>query len=247
METNENTIIGELVAKHYAFSDVFYNYKIDFCCGGNISIGEACNQQGLSDSDKQNLFSALNELNLERQPGQINPNEWPLDFLVDYIEKKHHHYIETNVPVIKQYLEKIALVHGEKNPELIPIRDLFIKGSGDLVQHLKKEELMLFPAIRKMEKQGFETNDLEKSVSKLNEILALLSVEHDDGGALFREISVLSNGYTLPDGACNTYRVAYMKLKEFEADLHYHIHLENNILFNKLRSKLEQLEENRVA
>lgn len=229
MEISKNSIIGELVAQDYKTASVFKKHQIDFCCNGNRSIAEACEKQQL-DADK--LIGELNNLSNEKSGDKsIDYHTWPLDLLADYIEKKHHRYVEEKITEIKPYLNKIATVHGNHHPELLEVEQLFNECAGQLTMHMKKEELMLFPAIRKMVTKGndYTAPHFGSIANPINQ----MNSEHDAEGERFRRISELTNGYQVPEDGCNTYRVTLLLLEEFEEDLHLHIHLENNILFPK--------------
>jgi regulator of cell morphogenesis and NO signaling len=157
---------------------------------------------------------------------------WPLDLLADYIEKKHHRYVEAKTLEIKPYLEKICRVHGERHPELLEINEHFNATAGELAKHMKKEELILFPYVRKMVKAEHDKAKLDTpGFGTVKNPIQMMMDEHTTEGDRFRKIEELSNNYTPPEDVCNTYRVTIALLKEFEQDLHLHIHLENNILF----------------
>jgi regulator of cell morphogenesis and NO signaling len=164
----------------------------------------------------------------------IDFNSWPLDLLADYIEKTHHRFTESKISEIKPYLEKIVQVHGGKHPELAKISKIFNHSAGELAMHMKKEELVLFPYIRKMVAAKNSNTELPPAhFGTVQNPVAMMMSEHDNEGENFREIRKLSNGYTAPEDGCNTYRVTFSLLEELEQDLHKHIHLENNILFPK--------------
>lgn len=237
MNISEKSIIGELVAEDYRTASVFKQYGIDFCCNGNRSISEACERKDLN---KQAIIGQLQQIASRKHTSSIDYNSWPIDLLADYIEKKHHRYVDSRIKEIRPYLNKIVKVHGTHHPELIEVEQLFIRSASDLTAHMKKEEMILFPFIRKM--TGFEPNDTHSSPPPFGTIrnpIAMMHHEHDTEGERFREISRLTNNFSPPDDACNTYRVTFALLKEFEEDLHLHIHLENNILFPKA-IKMEQ-------
>jgi regulator of cell morphogenesis and NO signaling len=159
---------------------------------------------------------------------------WPIDLLADYIEKKHHRYVQEKTLEIKPYLDKICKVHGERHPELLEINEHFNATAGELAMHMKKEELILFPSIRKMVKTKQENSQWEApQFGTVQNPIQMMMDEHTAEGERFGKIETLSNNYTPPEDACNTYRVTIALLKEFEQDLHLHIHLENNILFPK--------------
>lgn len=221
--------VGNIVTEDYRTAGIFKKYKIDFCCNGNKNFGEVC------ETKKIDANSLIDELNLVKNSDQntiLDFQSWPLDLLTDYIEKKHHRYVEQRSPELQMYLSKLCRVHGDNHPELFKITELFNKSVGELAKHMKKEELILFPAIRKLVKMNYN-NKIEKDV-KLNSVSAPIQVmmsEHDTEGDRFREIAKLTDNYVPPADGCNTYRVTFSLLKEFEDDLHMHIHLENNILF----------------
>lgn len=231
MKIQENNIIGELVARDYRAASVFKKYGIDFCCQGNRTIQDACKAKNI---DASSVLADLNEANKASTASFIDYQSWPLDLLVDYIEKKHHRYVEDKTQEIKPYLDKICRVHGDRHPELLEINNLFNEAAGELAAHMKKEELILFPFVRKIAKAKQENAKLEAPhFGTVENPIQMMMHEHNTEGERFRKIENLSNNYTPPVDACNTYRVTFALLKEFEADLHLHIHLENNILFPK--------------
>ena len=223
--------IGQIVAEDYRTAQVFKNHKIDFCCKGNRSIYEVAEKSNVStDQLLKEIEAILNQDTTE----SIDFKSWPLDLLADYIEKKHHRYVEERIPVLKQYLNKLCRVHGERHPELLEITDHFEKSAGELAMHMKKEELILFPAVRKMIKAKQTGANFDRPhFGTVQNPIAMMMQEHEAEGDRFRKIDELSNNYTPPADACNTYKVAFSLLQEFEQDLHRHIHLENNILFPK--------------
>ncbi|MDY0343503.1 MAG: iron-sulfur cluster repair di-iron protein [Lentimicrobium sp.] len=231
MNIQKDQIIGELVAQDYRASSVFKKYGIDFCCQGNTTIGDACQKK---DIDTELVLNDLEAISQSNNAGTIDFKSWPLDLLADYIEKKHHRYVEEKSLEIKPYLDKICQVHGSRHPELYEINELFTASVGELAKHMKKEELVLFPFVRKMVKarQNGSSVDAPHFGTIQNPIQTMMA-EHDNEGERFRKIESLSKDYTPPEDACNTYRVTLSLLKEFEDDLHLHIHLENNILFPK--------------
>ncbi len=223
--------ISEIVAEDYRTTAVFQKYGIDFCCNGNRLFSKVCQEKGINSDD---LLRQIEDVMRDPQKGTADYDSWPIDLLADYIEKKHHRYVENQIPVIQQYLKKLCEVHGKKHPELLKINQLFSDSTGELATHMKKEEFILFPYVRKMVKAQHNNELPGKSQfdTVQNPIKAMMQ-EHDNEGQRFREINQLSNNYTVPEDGCQTFRVAYEALREFENDLHLHIHLENNILFPK--------------
>ena len=223
--------IGQMVAEDYRTAQVFRNHKIDFCCKGNRSLQEVAKKHQL---DADALLREIDEVQQQNNNDNTDFKSWPLDLLADYIEKKHHRYVEERIPVLKQYLIKLCRVHGERHPELLEINEHFNASAGELAMHMKKEELLLFPWVRKMVKAEQQKEDLGKPhFGTISNPIQTMMQEHDNEGERFRQIAALSTNYNPPSDACNTYRVAFSLLQEFEEDLHRHIHLENNILSPK--------------
>ncbi|MDX5338916.1 MAG: iron-sulfur cluster repair di-iron protein [Cyclobacteriaceae bacterium] len=231
--------IGEVVADNYKTATIFKKHKIDFCCQGGRTIDEACQKQGIS---RWELLRDLEDVIKDDKRDTTDYQSWPLDLLADYIEKKHHRYVEQRSSEIRPFLDKICKVHGDRHPELLEINQLFTDSVGELAQHMKKEELVLFPYIRKMVDAKTAGNPLPAPhFGTVENPIAMMMHEHDVEGERFRKIAELTNEYQPPADACNTYRVSFSMLKEFEDDLHLHIHLENNILFPKAKAMEEEM------
>lgn len=229
METLKKITIGEYVAKDFRTAAVFSKYKIDFCCKGNRTIEEACEKK---DIDSNQLMEQINTVLATKNDSAIDFKTWPLDLLADYIEKTHHSYVEEKTQVILPFLDKLCKVHGANHPELFEINELFIGCAGELAQHMKKEELMLFPFIKKMAKASLSEEPIVKpQFGTVKNPIAMMMEEHEAEGDRFVKIVTLTNNYTPPADGCSTFRVTYAMLADFEQDLHKHIHLENNILF----------------
>lgn len=219
--------IGEIVAADLRKADVFKKNKIDFCCGGKKTLEAICEERNL---DIEQIKSEL--LNVDRLAGNKTNfyTEWPLDFLADYIIKTHHLYVINAIPILLEYSKKVAKVHGDEHPEVITIHELVSEAAEELYSHMVKEEKILFPYIKQLVADKREA--LENcSFGTVKNPITMMEIEHDLVGDMFKTIRELSNDYTPPESACATYKVFYFKLNEFEADLHQHIHLENNILF----------------
>ncbi|WP_406843452.1 iron-sulfur cluster repair di-iron protein [Flavobacterium soyae] len=237
METLEQITIGEYVAKDFRTAALFSKYGIDFCCNGNRSIEEACQKKAVT---ADVLLQEIETVLSSKSDSGIDYNAWPIDLLADYIEKTHHRYVSEKTPILLQFLDKLSRVHGAKHPELLLINELFKGCSGELAQHMKKEELILFPFIKKMVHATLSDELIElPHFETIQNPIAMMMHEHDAEGVRFRKIAELTNNYTPPADGCNTYKVTFAMLEEFEQDLHKHIHLENNILFPKA-AKLEK-------
>lgn len=222
--------IGAMVAEDFRTAAIFKKYGIDFCCKGGRTIADACEKKGI---DEQNIYEEIE--NLPKSGGtNIDFTSWPLDLLADYVEKTHHRYVEEKTPVLQAFLDKLCKVHGDRHPELFEIRELFDESAKDLAAHMKKEELILFPFVRNMIKaqQTGEALRLPHFGTVENPV-NMMQHEHTIEGERFEKIAKLTGGYIPPADACNTYKVAFAMLQDFENNLHTHIHLENNILFPK--------------
>lgn len=237
--TPEKTV-AEVVTENIKASHIFKKYGIDFCCGGGISIQKACEKKGVDFSAVLKDLSAIDSLD----ETETDFNKMELDELIDYIIEKHHKYVNANIGLLLQYSVKVARVHGENNPELKEIYSLFEKVAGELAAHMKKEEMVLFPFIKKMVNADRENKEMHfPYFTTVANPIKMMEDEHEFAGNIFKEIAELSNNYTPPSHACNTYRALFDKLEEFEEDLHQHIHLENNILHPKaliLEKKLRE-------
>lgn len=224
-EKELNQTIGEIVAKNYNAATVFHKAGIDFCCGGKKTLAEACADKGI---DPEGLADDIIKSESNSNGVSLKFNEWEPSFLCDYIINVHHTFVRKNIPDLLQYTEKIAHVHGERHPELSEVTDLFRKVSDELLPHLKKEEEILFPAIKRM--SAGENFDAKETVRAE---LTSLTAEHESAGSAMDRINEITGNYKVPEDACNTYRITLDLLEKFEDDLHTHVHLENNILFPK--------------
>jgi regulator of cell morphogenesis and NO signaling len=221
----QNLTVGEIVANDFRTSSAFKKAGIDFCCGGKQSFSEACIEKGIDAVQLENEILTATE---EPMNEFMNFKNWNPVFLSEYIVNTHHKFVLKNLPELVFYTQKIASVHGENHSELVEVADLFVKINAELLQHLKNEEEVLFPAI----KDVINTNSTTAKKTIVSEITRMLD-EHDFAGGAMDEINRITKGYQVPADGCNTYRVAFKLLEQFEDDLHTHVHLENNILFPK--------------
>ena len=229
MVINSESIIGEIVAQNYKAASIFKAHRIDFCCNGNRSIATASKEKNI---DESLILKELSEVLTKREEADIDFQSWPIDLLADYIKKKHHRYVVAKIAEITPYLKRVAHVHGDNHPELLEIRELFGQTAEELTSHMQKEENVLFPYIIEMvDKKSRGEKLIKPPFGSIENPINAMHIEHDNEGVRFRKISELSNNYETPEDGCNTYRVTYSLLEEFENDLHRHIHLENNILF----------------
>lgn len=231
MKTLDNKTVAQVVAENIKTAHVFKKYGIDFCCGGGVSIDKACEKKSVD-------FLQLKEelLNVDEAPKAYNYNAWKLDFLIDHIINIHHNNVEESIPLIIQYADRVAEVHGHHYTKVLEIRNLFIEVANELLSHLQKEEQILFPYIKSLVEMDKKNERLDQPpFGSVNNPILVMEAEHETAGDIFKRIVELSNNYTPPKEACNTFRAFYAKLEEFEQDLHHHIHLENNILHPKAK------------
>jgi regulator of cell morphogenesis and NO signaling len=231
MTDSANKTIGAIVAEDIRTATVFETYGIDFCCGGHIPLAVACREQGLDPAAVERELTAVKSTPIERDR---NYAAWELSFLADYIVNTHHAYLNENTEQIAAYTRKIADVHGAHHPEVIEIAAVFARIAADMAEHLREEEEVLFPAVKRLDaaiKNGTAPDAEDRKM--LKESLAKLHLEHEAIGDAVHSIRHLAKNYALPDDVCNTFAVTYQKLKEFEDNLHKHVHLENNILFSR--------------
>ena len=217
--------LGEIVAKDARAAGILEQYGIDFCCNGHRTLQQAC-----PDTEKAAAVArALSGLALgSAGPAEIDYRSWPIDLLADLIEKKYHRDTTRQIDVIQAHLDKICSVHGDAHPELWKVKSLFEESAADLTMHMKKEEVMLFPFIRKMVQNG---KPPAAPFGTVDNPIRVLTHEHQAEGDRFRQIAELTDDYIAPADGCQTYRLTFHELKEFETMLHFHIHLENNLLF----------------
>ena len=238
MNITKDKTVAAVVTENIKASHIFKKYNIDFCCGGGISIEKVCEKNGL---DPEILMAELNNLVVITEDSN-DYNNWDLSFLADYIVNVHHKYVSEGIPILLAYAAKVAKVHGHHYTEVVEIDRLFNVAAKELLAHMMKEELILFPYIKHLvisEKE--ESSPNIPHFGAISNPIQMMEDEHEAVGDIFKKIASLSNNYTPPEEACNTFRALYDKLNEFEQDLHKHIHLENNILHPKalaLSSKL---------
>ena len=222
--------VRELALETSSATRVFEKLGIDYCCGGDKSLEEACRAAKLQVEQVQR---ALDEAHKEAQT--VVTRDWqrePLSSLIEHINATHHKYVRQEIARITPLLEKVCGVHGKNHPELLHIQAVFRGLAQELTQHMMKEEMVLFPFVVRMEESWIQGEPvLPPPFGTVANPVAMMEREHDSAGEALRAMRSASNGYVAPEGSCASYQALYRALAEFEADLHQHIHLENNILF----------------
>ncbi|MGL5006805.1 MAG: iron-sulfur cluster repair di-iron protein [Plesiomonas sp.] len=218
--------VGELVSQDFRSAHVFSRFGIDFCCGGGRTLASACERA------KANLADVVRALTELEQAGQadtalaeITPSE-----LIDYLVSTHHAYIRRTAPLLLEYSQKMVRAHGEKYAEILPFAGFIRALMDDLLPHLMKEEQILFPAMLNLISGVQE----QTCFGHISNPIRVMEHEHQDAGDIMANLREMTNGFTPPEYACTTWRVCLATLAEFEADLHQHIHLENNLLFPRM-------------
>ncbi|HEX8039839.1 MAG TPA: iron-sulfur cluster repair di-iron protein [Chryseosolibacter sp.] len=219
--------VAELVIAHPGALSVFTKYNIDYCCGGNRSLEDACIRAGL---DHEKIRKEIMSAPVQESSIPPRVEQWSAGLLADYIVQNHHAYVKKAIPEIQALLEKVCMAHGEENIELLSIQQDFEDLADELLGHMNKEEMALFPAIKRLEEHDDARHPL---AANLQAPIGVMEQEHVVAGDLVKSIRSSSNNYTVPAYACPTYRVTYEKLREFDQDLMTHVHLENNILFKR--------------
>ena len=226
MEFNDHTRLGQIATAFPPSMRVFEAHGLDNCCGGQRELGEACAAAGFA---PEKVLEEIQQLRSVNPQTSKDWSEASLTELVEYLLATHHVFTRTELARLAPLMDKVARVHGENHPELNAIRTFFIEMSDDLGPHLMKEEQVLFPYLLDLD-AGKTSASCFGTVA--NPIRAMLA-EHDQVGELLHRIRDLSRDFALPEGACGSYQSLFMGLADLEADLHQHIHLENNVLFPK--------------
>ena len=227
--TKEKTV-GKMVAEDYRKAEVFKRHGIDFCCGGAIPLSQACAEKNV---DQVAIQAELDEIDNRTTPPEEDFESWELDMLVDHIVGVHHVYVKKANPTIREFVNRVKLVHGDHKPNVSEISDHFDALADELDAHMHKEEMILFPYIKQMVQAKKEGSKINAPFGTVQNPVRMMLREHDSAGNELEIIQKLTENYTPPKGACATHTVSYGQLKEYADDLMRHIHLENNILFPK--------------
>lgn len=217
--------VGELVAERPGRSRIFQAHNIDFCCQGNRTLGEACDRKGV---DPSLIVAELEQEGKEKAVPGNNPAELPPVELCDYIVETHHGFLVDELPRLHAMASRVAQVHGGHTPTLVEVHQVFHGMAQELIDHMHKEENILFPAIKAI-------SSGEPAQVHVEGPIMVMTQEHDETGAALSRLRELTEGYQPPASACNTYRALFAGLEELEEDLHRHIHLENTVLFPAAR------------
>ena len=224
---NSSQTIGMIASAMPKAGEIFKEYRIDFCCGGNRPLIDAIKAQGLDEKEiMERLEKAYEESHIS-SAGQKDFEKMTLTSLIEHIVNTHHAYLNTELPEISRYVNTILKVHGKAHGDvLFKVHKLFHSLKADLEQHLIKEEQILFPMIKEYEKAPSE-----EAVKQIAGVITELESEHEGAGDILKKLREITEDYRIPEDVCGTYSMTFQKLEELEGDLFQHIHLENNILF----------------
>lgn len=230
MSINTQQTVATFALENPRAAAVFEKLGIDYCCNGRVPLAEACQTAGIELSHVADLLSAARTA----QPG-ADATDWShqsLAALVNHIVEKHHSFCRQECARLGPLLEKVLSKHGEHHPELSKIQEEFTALRSELELHMMKEERMLFPYIAALEASASGRASFPRApFGSVQNPVRMMMQEHDSAGHALREIRSLSGNFTAPSDACTSFKALYQGLEAFEADLHQHIHLENNLLF----------------
>ena len=229
MSFTSETKVKDIALSNPAAKQILEDAGLDYCCGGGKSLHEACLH---ADVPAEEILNRLRENSKHVSPDEANWTLAPLGDLTRHIRERHHRYVRDAIARVQLLLDKIEAKHGENHPEITDIQRLFTEVGREMIMHMQKEEQILFPYIDALEKATSAHSSVEPPFFQTvrNPIHAMMK-EHDAAGELVKQIRNASSEYTAPADACTSYKALYQDLREFERDLHQHVHLENNILF----------------
>ncbi len=228
--TTEKTV-GELALENPGATRVFEKLGIDYCCGGGQTLEQACQAAHISIGQVTDALTVASQTASTTAPAR-NWQAEPLSELIAHIQSKHHVYTREEIARLGPLFDKVCSVHGKNHPELLSLREVFSGLAEELTTHLMKEEMALFPYILRME-EAVVANEpvLPPPFGTVRNPVAMMMHEHDGAGNALRSMREIANGYAAPPDACISFQTLYRALADFEAYLHQHIHLENNLLF----------------
>lgn len=225
----EQSTVAEWVTERPGRTRLFERLGIDYCCGGQRTLAEACSDKGLDAKSVVQTIAALESLEGGTGGTEKDWRQASLTELAIHIEETHHRYVKEEAPRLEKLAQKVAAVHGANHPELFDVKRVYGELQAELLSHLQKEEGILFPAIKKLEAAG--GTPVQFGFGTVANPIHMMISEHDSAGHNMEELRRLTNGYQCPPDGCGSFRGLYDGLKQFEEDLHEHIHKENNILF----------------
>ena len=216
--------IGEIAAENPAAIRIFERYRIDYCCGGKRPLSIACGEAGITVDDFQ---SALDRTEPAPEAG-IDWTEATLLELRSYLVARYHVHAREEMETLRTLSAKVLSVHGARRPELQRVDALVHALEQDMLPHMVKEEVILFPYVDSLES---EVGPASCCFGTVENPIRVMLMEHEAVGSILADLRATTSGYAPPDDACFSYRELYRRLASFESETHEHIHLENNIYF----------------
>lgn len=217
-----------MVTNNHFTVAVLEKYHLDFCCKGKRTLAAACTEKGLS---VKTIAEELEKATTALQNNKMPFTAMNAEQLISYILIHHHFYVKQAMPNILGHLEKVAFKHGGHYPYMIEVLKIFKEINEEMTAHMYKEETILFPGIKEVEALSNQKQNKNLADRYIAAPIHAMEQEHDHAGDLLYTVRDLTNTYTPPAEACTTFQVCLAELKEFEEDLHRHVHLENNLLF----------------
>jgi regulator of cell morphogenesis and NO signaling len=224
--------VGELVSGNPLRARVFEQYQIDYCCGGGQLLTDACAKQSLMPQEVLDALDAL-ESDLAARTETVDWTQESLNALVEHLLTTHHVYLKEELPRLQHLVDKVAHVHGANHPELAAVRSTYMQLVNELMPHLMKEEMILFPLIQRMEAAG---SGVGAHCGSIGNPISVMLHEHDIAGDLLARLRDITHGYAPPADACGSYLALYAGLADLEFDTHLHIHKENTLLFPRAQA-----------
>ena len=232
MDVDATRTVRDLAIEIPNATRIFERFGIDYCCGGGKPLQDACRQANIPVDDVLHSLQGEDTASADTALSEHDFKNARLTDLIAHILSRHHGYVKQEIPRLKQLLVKVVAVHCTGHPELAAVQRTFISLANELTAHMLKEEMVLFPYIEKLEQAtGAGKPAPLAPFGSVSNPVHMMELEHESAGKALEEIRALTSAYTPPGSACFSYKTLYSALKEFEADLHEHVHLENNILF----------------
>lgn len=228
---NTGMTVREVAIELPQSTRLFETLRIDYCCGGNRPLAEACASAGIN---VDNVMEMLNEVSESNSPktGELEFANASLPDLITHILNTHHVFTKSEMQRLQLLTDKVIAAHGTNHPELIQLGELFQKLCADLKPHMFKEEQVLFPYMMAMSQAAEQKRTAPFApFGTVNNPIRMMMMEHDTAGEILRDMRALTSDYKVPADRCISYQTLYQAMEDFEKDLHQHIHLENNILF----------------
>lgn len=226
------TLVADIVTAIPETADLFRKLRIDFCCGGKITLEQASRNRNL---DPIQVLSEI--LYIEQKQKDYAEHQLATDYsekeLISHIQQKHHTYLREELPQLTPYITKVARVHGEKHPHLLRVQEIFTLLKQELLDHTEDEDEIVFPLII-----NFVSHPTTELAEALKPHVKELENEHENAGNLLKELREITQDFEPPVEACGTYRLVFQRLAQLEKDTFEHIHLENNVLFGKVRATI---------